>query len=146
MSKKEYTLFSKQGKSHEGPERSSPYPVNRLSPPIKLVDIAGEIARADEMLASHLSGKLEVIARRIRSLQKEARRIMDKARHDNELHRSRCSFAKIPGSVYYLYRDSNKQPLFSLLSPEDWNGNPPHEYMGAYRLENDMSWTRVDAV
>jgi hypothetical protein len=28
-----------------------------------------------------------------------------------------------------------------MLSPEDWDGVPPHEPMGGYRLERDGAWT-----
>jgi hypothetical protein len=28
-----------------------------------------------------------------------------------------------------------------MLSPEDWNGRPPKRYLGAYRLNADMSWS-----
>ncbi|OOZ41039.1 hypothetical protein BOW53_05855 [Solemya pervernicosa gill symbiont] len=30
-----------------------------------------------------------------------------------------------------------------MLSPQEW-GEPPHAYLGSYRLENDMSWTAVE--
>jgi hypothetical protein len=30
---------------------------------------------------------------------------------------------------------------FSMLSPADWGGAPPHAFEGSYRLEADMRWT-----
>jgi hypothetical protein len=30
-----------------------------------------------------------------------------------------------------------------MLSPQDWRGSPPHEFLGSYRLEQDWSWTRA---
>ncbi|KAL1116536.1 hypothetical protein AAG570_005008 [Ranatra chinensis] len=28
----------------------------------------------------------------------------------------------------------------------DWRGSPPHEYIGAYKLENDMTWTPLSRI
>ncbi len=33
-----------------------------------------------------------------------------------------------------------------MLSPDDWNGAPPHEFRGTYRLEADSSWTPEDEI
>jgi hypothetical protein len=144
MDNEEYTRFSGTGKTHEGSDYGSPYPVSRLAPPISLVDVAREIAEADKMLASRAEGQLQVIAEQIRRLQERAAHIMDKTRRDHELHRARCSFKRIPGNVYYLYRGRDGQAVFSMLSPADWGAEPPHEFQGAFRLENDMSWTEVE--
>lgn len=144
MNEQEYTKYNGQGKQHEGPDHASPYPVSRLAPPVALVDIAGEIARADEMLGLQLEGKLGLIAKQIRSLQEEARELLQKARQDRELHQIRCGFKKKPGKIYHVYADKNEKLLFSLLSPQDWGNKPPSTFKGSYRLEADMSWTRVD--
>jgi hypothetical protein len=47
--------------------------------------------------------------------------------------------------VYHLYRDGNGSLYFSMLSPEEWGGNPPHGFEGSYRVEVDMSFTPVRA-
>jgi hypothetical protein len=48
------------------------------------------------------------------------------------------------GETYFLYRKGPQEAYFSMLSPEDWNGAPPHEFGGAYRLEGDMSWSPAE--
>lgn len=126
---------------HEG--RLASYPTSRLSPRIDLVDVATEIARADQAIASVTNARLEVIAEQIRALQDKARVILDEARESAELHRARCNFVRRPGSVYHLYRRPDDALYFSLLSPADWSGSPPHRFEGSYRLEPDMRWSRV---
>ena len=37
----------------------------------------------------------------------------------------------------------NGERYFSMLSPEDWRGAPPHRFEGSYALEADMRWTPV---
>ena len=139
----QYTKHSDRGKPFQGPEHAAPIPMRRLAPPIGLVDAAREIEAADSLLGSHLEGKLRVIASQIRALRAEAERLLAKARQDRELHRARCRLPKRAGRVYHLYCD-DQGPYFSMLSPEDWRGRPPHPFQGSYRLEADMSWTRVD--
>jgi len=126
---------------HHGPDRLAPVPVSRLAPPINLVDLAREIEQADKMLNTRLSSKLKVIADQIKSLQREARCALEEARQDQKLHRIRCNFKRRPGQVYHLYQKNDGSLYFSMLSPEEWSGNPPHSFQGSFRLEADMSWT-----
>ena len=127
-----------------GPQAASPYPLSRLSAKHDLIDVAREIQRADASLAAVAGAQLETIARQIRELQAEAARVLEAARRDAELHRATCRFKKIPGRVYHLYRKLDGERYFSMLSPEDWQGAPPHAFEGSYRLEADMRWTAPD--
>ncbi len=124
------------------PEHGSPYPVSRLAPPITLIDLAREIAQADRMIATKVDAQLEVIARQIRGLQDEARRILEGANRDKDLHRAECAFQKRAGHVYHLYRKNDGSLYFSILSPTDWH-QPPHIFCGSFRLEADFSWTSL---
>lgn len=125
--------------------RLATHPTSRLSARIDLVDVAAEIARADESIATATNARLEVIAEQIRALQDKARAILDDARESVELHRARCNFVRRPGSTYHLYERTGGELYFSLLAPSDWSGTPPHPYRGSYRLEPDLRWTRVDS-
>ena len=129
------------GPQHAGPDSTSPYPVSRLAAPHDLVSMAEEIQRADQMLSSVVGGKLEQIARQMRALQEEARRTLEQAKHNATLHRAACGFRKRPGRVYHLYEKPGEELYFSMLSPDEWGGQPPHPFRGSYRLEADMSWT-----
>lgn len=126
------------------PDRAMPYPVSRLAPRFDLVDVAREIQEADRVLGAVVGGQLDVIANQIRKLQEEGRAILERARLSAELHRATCNFKKRPGAVYHLYRRSPAETYLSMLSPEEWGGRPPHPHEGAYRLEVDLSFTRVD--
>lgn len=131
------------GDRHDGPARTSPYPVSRLAGPIDLVDVAKQIQEADKLLSTRANSKLRVIADQIRALQEEARGVLDEAQRDQDLHRARCNFERRPGKIYHLYRKADDSLYFSMLSPADWNGEPPDAYVDSYRLEADMSWTPV---
>jgi hypothetical protein len=139
----EKKLVRHEGDRHQGPARTSPYPVSRLAPAHDLVDTARQIAEADHLIGTVTNAKLELIAKQIRALQDEARGILDDARANADLHRAACNFRKTPGHAYHLYRRGDGSLYFSMLSPEDWHGEPPHAFEGSYRLEADMSWTRT---
>jgi hypothetical protein len=117
--------------------------MSRLSAPHEIVSMAEEIAAADAMLSAVVGAELETIARQIRALQEQARDALERAQRDAVLHRAQCRFKKQPGRVYHLYRPVDGEPYFSLLSPADWRGAPPHRFEGSYRLGLDMRWTAV---
>jgi hypothetical protein len=126
--------------------RSAPYPMSRLAPRFDLVDVAAEIARADETIATVTSAKLELIRDQIAALQEKARAILEEAQFAARLHRAKCHFHKVPAHIYHLYRRDEHEDYFSMLSPDDWGGKPPHPYEGSYRLEPDQTFTRVGDV
>lgn len=132
---------SQENKEAENKEHLSTYPVSRQAPSFDLVDLAEEIARADDMLTLQSSGKLNLLAKQIRELQEEAIKILEETRRNQELHRAECGFAKKVGQTYHLYRKGDGRLIFSLLSPAEWGERLPYRYEGSYRLENDMSWT-----
>ena len=132
------------GNNHQGEASTAPYPVSRLAPQVELVDLARQIAEADAMVNTRVSAKLKVIADQIKSLQAEARSVLEDAQLDQQLHRAECNFKRIPGKIYHLYQKPGGNSYFSMLSPDDWQGSAPHEYINSYRLEADMSWLPVD--
>jgi hypothetical protein len=132
-----------EDRDERSPTAIAPYPMSRLAPAFSLVDVAAEIERADATIARVTEARLEVIAKQMETLREEARKILARAREDAELHRARCTFVRRAGHVYHLYQRPEGALYFSLLSPEEWGGKPPHPFVGSYRLENDMSFTRV---
>lgn len=143
--KDEYKRYDGK-QTHRGADHAAPYPVSRLAPTIELVDLAQEIAKADSMLSNVATGKLRTIAEQVRALQNQAREVLESVQRDQELHRAQCNFKRQPGKIYHLYRKPDATTYFSMLSPNDWGGTPPHAFVASYRLEADMSWTPAEQV
>jgi len=118
------------------------YPIRTLDPPISIVDRAKEIEKADQWLKAGVSQKLDLILKQIKSLQEQAKEILQKAEEDARLHRILCNFEKKPGMILHLYKKQNGEEYFSLLSPEEW-GNPPHQFLGSFKLNIDMSFEKI---
>jgi hypothetical protein len=131
---------------YEGPTREAPYPLSRMAPAFELVDVAREIARADETVAQMTTGKLLVLAEQMRALQERARELLERARRDAELHRVRCRFPKKPGDRLHLYRDPDGALWFSRIAPDEWVSSHASAFVASYRLEADMSFTPLEEV
>ncbi|XP_015274144.1 PREDICTED: uncharacterized protein C1orf50 homolog [Gekko japonicus] len=80
------------------------------------------------------------------ALAEEVQKVLQEATKDADLHHVACNFVKKPGNIYYLYRRASGQRYLSILSPKDWGPSCPSEFLGAYKLQHDMSWTPSDDV
>ncbi|MDH5544683.1 MAG: DUF2452 domain-containing protein [Gammaproteobacteria bacterium] len=130
---------------HRGSDNTAPYPVSRMAPAVELVDLAKEIAQADELVGLQLNHKLRVIADQIKRLQDAAHDILSKAQQDQQLNHAECNFKKVAGKTYHLYAKDEDQLYWSLLSPQDWNNTPPHQYRGAWVMQADHTWLTTDS-
>ncbi|XP_018408121.1 PREDICTED: uncharacterized protein C1orf50 homolog [Nanorana parkeri] len=124
-----------------GVQLVSTYHTNRIGDPSNLVELAHQVQKADDFIRANACNKLTVIAEQIRVLQEQARRVLEDAKRDAELHHAACNVVKKPGNIYYLYRRESGQRYFSILSPKEWGKSCPHEFIAAYKLQHDMSWT-----
>ncbi|XP_045174116.2 uncharacterized protein C1orf50 homolog isoform X2 [Mercenaria mercenaria] len=122
------------------------YMVNRNADPMDLVELAKQVQKADEFTKATAGSKLMVIADQIRYLQEQAKKVLEEAKRDAMLHHAACNLVKKPGKIYYLYERESGQNYFSILSPEEWGASCPHEFVGAFKLEYDMSWTPAEYI
>ncbi|XP_036252059.1 uncharacterized protein C1orf50 homolog [Molothrus ater] len=117
----------------------------RVGDPGDLVALAQQVQQANDFVRANACSKLTVIAEQIRHLQEQARKVLDEANRDADLNHVACNLVKKPGNVYYMYRRESGQRYFSILSPKEW-GTTPHEFLGAYKLQHDMSWTPFEDI
>ena len=121
----------------------------KINDPMDLVALAQVVQTADNFTKATVSGKLELISEQIKMLQKQAQQIMEEAHRDVELTHAKCNFQRRPGSIYHLYCKNNniyKENYFSMIGPNEWKQDPPDQYIGSYRLEYDMSWTKQEDI
>jgi len=110
-----------------------------------LVELAQQIQTADKFTRATAGSKLQVIAEQVRFLQQQAKSILEEASLNNQLHHIACNFKKVPGKIYYVYKRDNGKHYMSLISPEEWGENGP-EFVAAYKLEYDMTFTPYDKI
>ncbi|KAM4588847.1 uncharacterized protein C1orf50 homolog [Odontesthes bonariensis] len=127
-----------------GLELVSSYQTNRVGDPMDLVALAVQVQKGDDFVKANACNKLTVIADQIRYLQEQARKALEEAKRDADLHHAACNIVKKPGNMYYLYQRPSGQKYFSIISPEEWGAGCPHQFVGAFKLQHDMSWSPVD--
>ncbi|XP_074073917.1 uncharacterized protein C1orf50 homolog [Macrotis lagotis] len=123
-----------------------PYNSRRVGDPEDLVELAQQVQKADEFIKANATNKLIIIAEQIQQLQAQARKVLEEAQRDAELHHVACNMVKRPGNIYYLYKRENGQQFFSIISPKEWGASCPKEFLGAYKLQHDLSWTPFDNI
>jgi hypothetical protein len=136
-----------KGEKHRGPDHRSPYPVSRQSPSIDLVQLAKEVADADDLLTIQAVGKLRILAQQIEQLREKAQQILAETKRNQQLHRAQCGFKKRVGGTYHLYSKRDDSLFFSMISPGEWSCSLAATgltFLGSYRLESDRSWTPLD--
>ncbi|XP_036888451.1 uncharacterized protein C1orf50 homolog [Sturnira hondurensis] len=124
----------------------SPYHTHRAGDPLDLVALAEQVQKADEFVRANATSKLTVIAEQIQHLQEQARKVLEDARRDADLHHAACNIVKKPGNIYYLYKRESGQQYFSIISPKEWGTSCPHDFLGAYKLQHDLSWTPYEDI
>ncbi|XP_048417428.1 uncharacterized protein C1orf50 homolog isoform X1 [Stegostoma tigrinum] len=132
--------------SPAGLQLVSTYQTNRIGDPLDIVSLAQQIQKADEFVHANACNRLTVIAEQIQYLQEKARKVLEDAKRDADLHHVACNIVKKPGTVYFMYRRDSGQKYFSILSPKEWGPTHPHEFLGAYKLQHDMSWTPYEEI
>lgn len=136
-----------KGETYRGPGHRAPYPVSRQSPSIDLVELAKEVADADDLLTIQAVGKLRILAQQIEQLREKAQEILVETKRNQQLHRAHCSFKKRVGGTYHLYSKSDGSLFFSMISPAEWRRSLTATgltFVGSYRLESDRGWTPLD--
>ncbi|XP_004645994.1 uncharacterized protein C1orf50 homolog [Octodon degus] len=124
----------------------SPYHTHRVGDPLDLVALAEQVQKADEFIRANATSKLSVIAEQVQHLQEQARKVLEEARRDADLHHIACNMVKKPGNIYYLYQRESGQRYFSIISPKEWGASCPHDFLGAYKLQHDLSWTPYEDI
>ncbi|XP_057701876.1 uncharacterized protein C1orf50 homolog isoform X2 [Corythoichthys intestinalis] len=129
-----------------GLELVSSYETNRVGDPMDLVALATQLQKGDDFIKANACNKLSVIADQIRYLQEVAKKVLEDAKRDADLHHAACNIVKKTGNMYYLYQRPSGQKYFSIISPKEWGPSCPHLFVGAFKLQHDMSWTPEEDV
>ncbi|XP_055274523.1 uncharacterized protein C1orf50 homolog [Moschus berezovskii] len=108
--------------------------------------LAEQVQKANEFIRANATNKLTVIAEQIEHLQEQAREVLEDACRDADLHHVACNMVKKPGNIYYLYKRESGQQYFSIISPGEWGTSRPHDFLGAYKLQHDLSWTPYEDI
>jgi len=76
---------------------------------------------------------------------------LEDAHKDADLHHIACNIVKTNKQktwqhLCYLYKGESGQQYFSIISPKEWGTGCPHDFLGAYKLQHDLSWTLYEDI
>ena len=86
--------------------------------------------------------KLKLLVKQAELLKEQIKDVINEGVLNQNLHEVKCNFQKKSGQTYYLYK-KNETYYFSLLSPEDWNDDPPNIFINAYYYDYDKSFQMI---
>lgn len=109
-----------------------------------MTDLQVNFHNATNFANANAVNRVEIIGQQMKYLQESLYRVIEDTKRDSELHGAACNFVKKPGHAYHLYERPSGQKYFSMLSPQDWNGSPPHKFLNSWFLEADQSWVPVE--
>jgi hypothetical protein len=103
------------------------------------------------ILEATTNAKLEMLFKQLDYIKKEINGVINEALTNNELNNIKCSFKKIPGNIYHVYRHQNINSkkiqdnfddlYFSMISPFEWNNKT---YVSSFRYNIDGSYTKIN--
>jgi hypothetical protein len=106
------------------------------------------LAEAKREIQCSAVRQLEAMEEIYRKLVEQAQAVVAAAQRDLELHDFPVQATKIRGQIYHLYQREGRVPsrFFSILPPEDHaQADPRSRFLATYRLNEDSTWTRLDA-
>nr|XP_030723041.1 uncharacterized protein C1orf50 homolog isoform X2 [Globicephala melas] len=103
---------------------------------VELTPTPGGLALVSPYHTHRVGDPLDLVA-----LAEQVQKVLEDARRDADLHHVACNIVKKPGNIYYLYKRESGQRYFSIISPKEWGTGCPHDFLGAYKLQHDLSWT-----
>lgn len=112
-----------------------PYGDSVAAPAIKQEDIAGwKIEQA--IKTNHY------LESRYNEIKEEYRKLIEMFEWNELVYKSQYNFVPIKGHTYYLYQKEDNRLFLSLIEPENWD----QIFLGAFKLDSDDKWIKVETV
>jgi hypothetical protein len=110
-----------------------PYGDNVSAPAIRKEDIVGWKQEQSIKTNHYFKARYDEI-------KEEYLKLMELFEWNELVYKSQYSFIPIKGNTYYLYQRKNDTLFLSLIEPQYWD----QIFMGAFKLDSDDKWIKVD--
>ncbi|KAJ8920855.1 hypothetical protein NQ315_015647 [Exocentrus adspersus] len=87
---------------------------------VELMELEENVHNGETYIHANAKNKLDIIGKQMKSLQVLMNDVINETRLHSELNNAACNFVRKPGNEWV---------------------NVPHNFLGSFRLEVDMSWT-----
>ena len=85
--------------------------------------------------------KLKILFKQMEYIKNEINDVINESIEADNLQNVECSFKKIPGNTYYLYKKPDDNLVFSIISPKEWN--TINTYIGGYFYDFDLTFRKI---
>lgn len=85
--------------------------------------------------------KLKILFKQMESIKNEINSVINESLETDNLQSIECSFKKVPGNTYYLYKKHEGELFFSILSPKEWDTN--NTYIDGYFYDFDLTFQKI---
>lgn len=85
--------------------------------------------------------KLKILFKQMESIKNEINSVINESLETDNLQSIECSFKKVPGNTYYLYKKPEGELFFSILSPKEWDTN--NTYIDGYFYDFDLTFQKI---
>ena len=80
------------------------------------------------------------IKEQVETLIKQAQEIHDRIDISEKIYQADVRFRPIIGKTYHVYERDNGTWTLSLISPDEWRGDPPYIFLATVELMADHTW------
>jgi hypothetical protein len=102
-----------------------------------------EINTLEAVKNNHVQyAKLKQLAKQMELLKREALQVINESNEQQLLHSVKCSVKKVSGKYYYLYRKTDGERYFSIVSPSEWKH--VDTFLGKYYYDYDKSFEIIN--
>ena len=85
--------------------------------------------------------KLKILFKQMENIKKDIQEIVNESIETEILENIKCSFKKVCGNIYYLYKNEKQELFFSILSPKEWNSN--NIFVNQYFYDFDHTFQKI---
>jgi len=117
-----------------------PYAHHVGSAIIKPLDKGRVKGNAMSAMYQQTEGSLYKIKEQVELLIRQAQEIHDRISISEMIYKADCGIVPVIGQTYYLYERKTSQWVLSLVSPEEWGGKAPYEFIATAELLADHTW------
>lgn len=128
--KPDQVVYNEQEKRYDAALK--PYATNTGAPVITIPDTVAWKNTNIHKVNKQVKAKYEELR-----IQYDA--LIEQYEYNDLVYNSKFSFEPIVGEIYNLYKNKNKQPFLSILTPLECN----FDHIGAFRLNADKMWERL---
>ena len=133
-------MSEKETKSPLIPQGETLYPIQVRTEKDRVTDLTVSQDQSLERSNDTANREIERLREQAKMLMEQADKVEFESQIRAKIRSADCGFRPVVNQAYYLY-ESNGKCMLSLISPNEWNGQPPFGNCLAKAVQlGDLTW------